>query len=66
MQDAAKLSGDARLSAYGKLDRDLMRDAAPQAPFIVTNARLYVSQSLGCYSFSPVLAVTNLVAVCKK
>jgi len=66
MQDAAKLSGDARLSAYGKLDRDLMRDAAPQAPYINTNARIYVSESLGCYTFSPVHAVTNLVAVCKK
>jgi len=66
MESAAKLSGDARLKAYAKLDKDLMTQAAPQAPFIVTNARLYVSDKVGCYSYMPVYASTNLVAVCLK
>ncbi len=66
MADAAKLSGDARLTAYGLLDRDLMRDAAPMAPYINTNARSYVSESLGCFTFASVHGVINLVAVCKK
>lgn len=66
MADAAKLSGDERLKAYGILDRDIMRDGAPMAPYINTNARIYVSDSVGCYTFSPVHGVTNLVAICKK
>ena len=66
MADAAKLSGDERLKAYGILDRDIMRDGAPWAPYINTNARIYVSESVGCYTFAPTHAVTNLVAVCKK
>jgi len=66
MADAAKLSGDARLTAYGLLDRDLMRDAAPMAPYINTNARSYVSESLGCFTFAAVHGVINYVAVCKK
>jgi ABC-type transport system substrate-binding protein len=66
MEVAARLSGAARLSAYGNLDNDIMKNQAPMAPYIVTNARLFVSQDLGCYTFSPVNATTNLVAVCKK
>lgn len=66
MVAAAKLSGDQRLKTYGLLDRDIMRDGAPWAPYINTNARNYVSESLGCYTFAAVHAVINLVAVCKK
>jgi peptide/nickel transport system substrate-binding protein len=66
MADAAALSGDARLTAYANLDRDIMKEQAPLAPYIVTNARIYVGQDLGCYTFSPTNATTNLVAVCKK
>ena len=66
MEVAARLSGAARLSAYGNLDNDIMKNQAPMAPYIVTNARLFVSQDVGCYTFSPVNATTNLVAVCKK
>jgi peptide/nickel transport system substrate-binding protein len=66
MEAASRLSGAARLSAYGNLDNDIMKNQAPLAPYIVTNARLFVSQDVGCYTFSPVNATTNLVAVCKK
>lgn len=66
LKAAALLSGDARGKAYAELDRGIMRDAAPLAPFITQNARILVGQEVGCYSFRPVLGTANLVAVCKK
>jgi peptide/nickel transport system substrate-binding protein len=39
MDAANALAGQARLTAYGLLDRDLMKNAAPFAPYIFTNAR---------------------------
>jgi peptide/nickel transport system substrate-binding protein len=66
MEAASRLSGQARLTAYGNLDNDIMKNQAPLAPYINTNARIFVSQDVGCYNFSPVNATTNLVAVCKK
>ena len=66
MKRAAALSGDARAKAYSELDRGLMKDAAPLAPYISQNARILVGEEIGCYSFQPVLGSTNLVAVCKK
>ena len=66
MAAAYRLAGDARLKAYGELDRDITKNAAPLATYINTNARVYVSSSLGCYSFQPARGLTNLVAVCKK
>jgi peptide/nickel transport system substrate-binding protein len=65
MASASRLSGDSRLTAYGLLDRDLVK-AGAQAPYINTTARIYVSSSLGCYTFQPTNGVSNLVAVCKK
>jgi ABC-type transport system substrate-binding protein len=66
MQQASTLSGDGRARAYADLDRGLMKDAAPFAPYISQNARILVGQDVGGYSFQPVLGSTNLVAVCKK
>lgn len=66
MEKASRLAGNARLTNYGNLDIDIMKNQAPLAPYIVTNARVFVSQDVGCYNFSPVNATTNLVAVCKK
>jgi peptide/nickel transport system substrate-binding protein len=66
MERASRLSGQARLTAYGNLDNDIMKNQAPLAPYIVTNARSFVSQDLGCYTFSGVHSTVNLVAVCKK
>ncbi len=63
---AAETAGTQRFTRYASLDRLMMRDAAPVAPFINTNARIYVSESLGCYKYAPAHGVTNLVAVCKK
>jgi peptide/nickel transport system substrate-binding protein len=66
MEAAARLSGQARLTAYGNLDIDIMKNQAPLAPYINTNAKILVSQDVGCYTYSPVNSVTNWAAVCKK
>jgi ABC-type oligopeptide transport system substrate-binding subunit len=66
LKAASLLSGDERGKAYSELDRGIMKDAAPLAPFITQNARILVSEDVGCYSFQPVYGTSNLVAVCKK
>jgi ABC-type oligopeptide transport system substrate-binding subunit len=43
MDQAALLAGDARYAAYGKLDTQIMKEAAPWAPYINTNNRMLVS-----------------------
>jgi ABC-type oligopeptide transport system substrate-binding subunit len=52
MEAAAKLSGAARYAAYAKLDHDLMAGPAPMAPYINTNARIFMSKRVGCYVYS--------------
>jgi len=66
MAQAAVLSGDARLQAYANLDRDITKSGAPLASYINTTGRYYVSESVGCFSVSPVHSVLNLVVTCKK
>lgn len=66
MAQAAVLSGDARLQAYANLDRDITKNGAPLASYINTTGRYYVSESVGCFSVSPVHSVLNLVVTCKK
>jgi ABC-type oligopeptide transport system substrate-binding subunit len=66
MEDASRLSGAARLQAYGNLDIDIMKNQAPLAPYINTNGRLFVSESFGCFNWSAVNSNINFVAVCKK
>jgi ABC-type oligopeptide transport system substrate-binding subunit len=51
MDKAYSLAGQARLTAYGNLDRIIMRDHAPVAPYISTNARILTSTKIGCYGF---------------
>jgi ABC-type transport system substrate-binding protein len=52
MHNAAKLAGAARYKAYAKLDHDLMAGPAPLAPYINTNARIFMSKNVGCYVYS--------------
>jgi peptide/nickel transport system substrate-binding protein len=66
MEQAARLSGQARYDAYARLDADLMKNAAPMAPFINTNAKILVGENIGCYTYSVVSGSSNLVAVCRK
>jgi peptide/nickel transport system substrate-binding protein len=65
LEEAYRLAGDARLTNYGRLDADIMRNAAPIAPYINTNGRILTSKDLGCFTYSNVNSATNLVAVCK-
>lgn len=65
MADAAKLSGAARYDAYGKLDVDMMRDAAPWAPLSNGNVREFISSRVTNYLFHPVYggAIMNALAM---
>jgi oligopeptide transport system substrate-binding protein len=63
LDHAAQLSGAARYRAYGKLDVELARDAAPMAAYMNDNALTYVSRRTGCVIANPFL---DLAAVCLK
>lgn len=65
MADAAKLSGAARYDAYGKLDVDMMRNAAPWAPLSNGNVREFISSRVTNYLFHPVYggAIMNALAI---
>jgi peptide/nickel transport system substrate-binding protein len=65
MNDFAKLSGPNRYSSYGKLDVDIMRNAAPWAPFATPNSREFVSSRITNYIHHPVYAgaVINALAI---
>jgi len=65
MTDAAKLSGDARYAAYGKLDVDLMRNAAPWAPLSNGNTREFISSRVSNYLYHPVYggAIMNALTI---
>jgi ABC-type oligopeptide transport system substrate-binding subunit len=65
MVDASKLSGQARYTTYGKLDVQIMAQAAPWAPFVNPNTREFISARLTNYINHPVYsgAVVNALAV---
>ena len=65
MSDASKLSGNARYDAYGKLDVDMMRNAAPWAPLSNGNVREFISSRVTNYLFHPVYggAIMNALAL---
>jgi ABC-type oligopeptide transport system substrate-binding subunit len=46
MDRAALLTGDARYRAYGQLDIQIMKEAAPWAPYINSNNRMLVSSRI--------------------
>ena len=48
IDQAGRLSGQARYDAYGKLALDIARDAAPMATYVNRNHRFFVSSSVGC------------------
>ncbi|MGH3130925.1 MAG: ABC transporter substrate-binding protein, partial [Gaiellaceae bacterium] len=45
MEAASRLFGAARLNAYAGLEADIMRNRAPVAPYITTNAKILVSSN---------------------
>jgi peptide/nickel transport system substrate-binding protein len=61
--EAARLNGDARYDAYGELDVQLSRDAAPAIPYAFQNATVFVSARTGCVVMNPHF---DLTAVCLK
>jgi len=60
---AAQLTGEERYRAYGELDVQISRDAAPAAPYAYDNALTLVSARTGCVVVNPFL---DLAAVCLK
>jgi ABC-type transport system substrate-binding protein len=66
LAQAAALSGPERYTTYGKLDVEIMRNAAPIAPILNANRRYFVSSRLGCFTYQPVLGAPNLAALCLK
>jgi ABC-type oligopeptide transport system substrate-binding subunit len=65
MDQANSLAGQARLNAYGLLDRDLIKNQAPVAPYISTNARILTSAKVGCYGYSSIQG-SLLTQICTK
>ena len=63
LQRAARLQGSARYRAYGNLDVQLARDAAPIVAIDVYNETTLVSKRVGCVVLRPTL---DLAAVCLK
>jgi ABC-type transport system substrate-binding protein len=60
---ASRLRGEPRYRAYGDLDVQLSRDAAPAIPVAFQNALSFVSARVGCVVVNPFL---DLTAVCLK
>ncbi len=63
MAEASRLFGRSRDRAYSLLDRDLMAHAAPIAPYLASNARIFVSAHVGCFTYQSVYG-TDLAALC--
>ena len=61
--EASRLTGNERYRAYGKLDLQLSRVAAPAIPIANVNAIAFVSPRVGCVVMNPYL---DLTAVCLK
>jgi peptide/nickel transport system substrate-binding protein len=61
LRQTALLSGEARYQAYGNLDIELARDAAPMAAFATPNEITLVSKRVGCVVLRPKL---DLATVC--
>ena len=65
MDVAYGLAGQARLDAYAALDKSLMKDAAPVAPYIATTARILTSTKVGCYGYTSIQN-SLLTQICTK
>jgi len=65
MVAASRLSGDARGKAYGNLDVDITKNAAPWAAFQNGNDRIFTSKRLGCFVFNAIYTL-DLAAACLK
>jgi peptide/nickel transport system substrate-binding protein len=65
LEAAAALTGEARYRAYGQLDVELARDAAPAVPYAVANRWVFVSARIGCVKMNPIYGA-SYGALCLK
>ena len=65
MHAAEQLVGQPRYTAFGQIDVDLMRDAAPIAAWGSINQREFVSRRIGCELYDSNLGL-DLAAVCPR
>jgi peptide/nickel transport system substrate-binding protein len=63
LRSAARLRGDARYRAYGKLDAQIAREQAPMVATAYVSEPTLVSRRVGCMILRPTL---DLTAVCLK
>ena len=63
MEATARLTGRVRLRAYGRLDRDLAAEAAPQATFASGESSYFLSARMGCEVPHPIYGL-DLAALC--
>jgi peptide/nickel transport system substrate-binding protein len=64
MHAAELLTGEDRYAAFGQLDVDLARDAAPMAAYDVRNNREFFSRRIGCHKYYTSHEGTSLGALC--
>jgi ABC-type transport system substrate-binding protein len=67
MDAASRLTGDARAAAYGKLDVDIMKNAAPWIPVYTYTSRDFIGPRVENFIFHPVYGrgIINALAVKK-
>jgi oligopeptide transport system substrate-binding protein len=65
MDQAQQLTGNSRYSSYGKLDINLMKNAAPWAPRSNGNNRLVLSAHVGNFTYNNVYGV-DYAAITRK
>jgi peptide/nickel transport system substrate-binding protein len=63
MDAAEPLQPPGRFDVYGELDRDIIAEGAPWAPFGNSNARDFFSARIGCHAFNPLFGM-DLTALC--
>jgi peptide/nickel transport system substrate-binding protein len=63
LERAARLAGSARYRAFGQLDVQIMRQAAPYAPYAVGRGVYFVSRRVGCVVRQPYF-VQDYAAFC--
>jgi ABC-type transport system substrate-binding protein len=63
IDEAQGLTGEARDRAYGRLGLEVARSQAPLAAYAVLNARVFVSERVGCIRYQPVYGL-DLSSIC--
>jgi peptide/nickel transport system substrate-binding protein len=64
IEAVSRRTGAARSAEFAKVEADLLREAAPVAPYAVDNNRVFFGKDVGCVTLTPFQAA--LGALCKK